>query len=101
MALLIRSRLLEIFTDPHVLPQENLPMLLEPIQNLFNILLEEPQSQSLMEFDLLGMPLVLQLPVVRQDLVDDGQHVTRALLIVCRGVHGLGRGAGLLKIFQS
>ena len=33
-----------------------------------------------MELDLLGVPLALQLPVVRQDLVDHFQHVARPLL---------------------
>ena len=38
--------------------------------NLLDILLEEPERETLVEFDLLGVPLALQLPVVRQDLVD-------------------------------
>ena len=39
-----------------------------------------------MELDLLGVPLGLELPVVGEDLMDDGQDVTGSLLIVRGGV---------------
>ena len=42
--------------------------------------MEEPEREALVELDLLGVPLALQLPVVRQDLVDHFQHVARPLL---------------------
>ena len=48
--------------------------------DLLDILLEEPEREALVELDLLGVPLALQLPVVRQDLVDHFQHVARPLL---------------------
>ena len=82
VTLFISSRLLKILANTNILPQENLSVLLKPVKNLLHILLEEPQRQSLMEFDLLGVPLRLQLPVVSEDLVDDGEDVTGALLVV-------------------
>ena len=50
-----------------------------------------------MELDLLGVPLGLELPVVGEDLVDDGEHVAGALLVVSSGVYGLGRRPRLLE----
>ncbi len=54
--------------------------------NLFDILLEEPEGEPLMQLDLLGVPLGLELPVVGQDVVDDGEHVVGALRVVARRV---------------
>ena len=48
--------------------------------NLLDILLEEPEGEALVQLDLLGVPLALQLAVVSQDLVDHRQHVAGALL---------------------
>ena len=96
MTLLVGSTLGQVPPDPHVLPQENLTMLLQPIKHLdrdnkliefrlkyftdlLDILLEEPEGEALVQLDLLLVPLSLELAVVRQDLVDDGQHVTGAL----------------------
>ena len=39
--------------------------------NLLDILLEEPECEALVQLDLLGVPLALQLPVVGEDLVDN------------------------------
>ena len=50
-----------------------------------------------MELDLLGVPLGLELAVMGEDLVDDGEHVAGALLVVRRRVHGLWRWTGLLE----
>ena len=49
-----------------------------------------------MELDLLGVPLGLQLAMMGENLVDDGEHVTGALLIISSGVHRLGRRPRLL-----
>ena len=99
MTLLVGSTLSQVSPDPHVLPQENLTVLLQPIKHLdrennliyvklrmkhfkylLDILLEEPEGEALVQLDLLGVPLALQLPVVSQDLVDHRQHVAGALL---------------------
>ena len=61
------------------------------VTDLFDILLEEPERQALVKLDLLGVPLGLELPVVGEDFVDDGEDVTGALLVISRGVHRLGR----------
>ena len=82
VTLLICSRLLKVSANPNIFPQENLAVLLKPIEDLLHVLLEQPQGQPLVELDLLGVPFGLQLPVVGEDLVDDGQDVTGALLIV-------------------
>ena len=66
------------------------------ITDLLDILLEESESQALVELDLLGVPLGLELPVVGEDLVDDGEDVTGALLVISSGVHRLGRRPRLL-----
>ena len=71
MALLVSSSLLEVPPDTNILTEENLTVLLQPVQHLLHVLLEQPQRQSLVEFDLLGVPLGLQLAVVGEDLVDD------------------------------
>ena len=97
MTLLICSRLLKVSANPNVFSQENLSVLLKPVQDLLHVLLEEPQRQPLVELDLLGVPLGLQLPVVGEDLVDDGQDVTGALLVVSGRVGGLRRGPWLLQ----
>ena len=65
--------------------------------DLLDILLEKSERESLMELDLLGVPLGLELAVMGEDLVDDGEHVAGALLVVCRRVHGLWRWTGLLE----
>ena len=97
MTLLISPRLLKVSPDADIFPQENLAVLLQPVQDLLDVLLEEPESQPLVELDLLGVPLWLQLPVVGEDLVDDGQDVTGALLIVSRWIWWLRRRSGLLE----
>ena len=88
MTLLVGSTLGQVPPDPHVLPQENLTVLLQPIKhldrenkliefrlkyftNLLDILLEEPEGEPLVQLDLLGVPLALQLSVVGEDLVDN------------------------------
>ena len=98
VALLISSRLLKVPSDPDILPEEDLPVLLQPVQHLLHVLLEEPEGESLVELDLLGVPLGLELPVVGKDLVDDGQDVTGALLVVGSRVGGLGRRSWLLQL---
>ena len=97
MTLLVGSTLGQVPPDPHILAQENLTVLLQPIKhldrenklikfrlkyftNLLDILLEEPEGETLVQLDLLGVPLALQLAVVSQDLVDHRQHVAGALL---------------------
>ena len=97
MTLLICSRLLKVSANPNILPQENLAVLLKPVEDLLHILLEEPQSEPLVELDLLGVPLGLELPVVGKDLVDDGQDVTGALLVVSGRVGGVRRGTRFLQ----
>ena len=82
VALLISPRLLKVSPDADIFPQENLAVLLQPVEDLLHVLLEQPQGQPLVELDLLGVPLGLELAVVGEDLVDDGEHVTGALLIV-------------------
>ena len=82
MALLISSGLLKVSANANIFPQENLAVLLQPVKDLLHVLLEESQRQPLVELDLLGVPLGLELPVVGEDLVDDGEDVTSSLLIV-------------------
>ena len=82
MTLLISSRLLKVSSNPDILPEEPLPVLLQPVQHLLHVLLEESEGEPLVELDLLGVPLGLELPVVGEDLVDDGEDVTSSLLIV-------------------
>ena len=97
MTLLVGPTLGQVPPDPHILAQENLTVLLQPIKHLdreykliefhkkyitdlLDILLEEPEGEALVQLDLLGVPLALQLAVVSQDLVDHRQHVAGALL---------------------
>ena len=82
VTLLISPRLLKVPPDADIFPQENLAVLLQPVEDLLHVLLEQPQGQPLVELDLLGVPLGLQLPVVGEDLVDDGEDVTGSFLIV-------------------
>jgi hypothetical protein len=55
---------------------------------LFDIFLEEPESQSLMQLDLLLVPLGLQGPVVSQDVVDHRQDVAGTLGVVAGVILG-------------
>ncbi len=71
-------------------------MVLEPVQDLLDVLLEEPERQPLVELDLLLVPLGLQRAVVGQDLVDDGQDVGGALGVVGGGRRVLGTAAAIL-----
>ena len=130
MALLVGSALGQVPANAHILPQEDLAVLLQPVKHLgqkspinipplllsscvlpfiillafipspsflhlyililcfsllffffhcfslsdcshlLNILLKEPERQPLVQFDLLSVPLALQLSMVGQDLVD-------------------------------
>ena len=97
MALLVSSRLLEVPPNADILAEENFSVLLQPVEDLLHVLLEESQGESLVEFDLLGVPLGLQLPVVGEDLVDDGQDVTGSLLVVSGRIRGLRRRSWLLE----
>ena len=97
MALLVSSRLLEVPPNADILAEENFSVLLQPVEHLLDVLLEESQGKSLVEFDLLGVPLGLQLPVVGEYLVYDGEDVAGSLLVVSRGVRGLGRRSRVLK----
>ena len=99
VTLLICSRLLKVSADANIFPQENLAVLLQPVQDLLHVLLEEPQGQSLVELDLLGVPLGLQLPVVGEDLVDDGEDMAGSLLVVSGRIRGLRGRSGLLEGF--
>ena len=72
-------------------------MFLQPVKDLLHVLLEESQRQPLVELDLLGVPLGLQLPVVGEDLVDDVQYVTGSLLVVGGRVRGLRRRSWFLE----
>ena len=97
MALLVSSRLLEVPPNANILAEENFSVLLQPVEHLLHILLEESQGESLVEFDLLGVPLGLQLPVVGQYLVYDGENVAGSLLVVGGRVRGLRRRSWLLE----
>ena len=97
VTLLICSGLLKVSANPNIFPQEDLAVLLKPVKDLLHVLLEEPQRQPLVELDLLGVPLGLQLPVVGEDLVDDVQYVTGSLLVVGGRVRGLRRRSWLLE----
>ena len=57
------------------------------VTDLLDILLEQSERQPLVELDLLGVPLGLELAVVGEDLVDDGEDVAGALLVISSGVH--------------
>ena len=87
MALLICSGLLKVLANAHILPEEDLAMLLKPIKNLFDILLKESESKPLMELDLLGVPLLLQSSMIGEDVMDDVEDMAGSLLIVCCGVY--------------
>jgi hypothetical protein len=64
--------------------------------HLLHVLLEETEGKALVQLDLLCVPLALQLAVVGEDLVDDGEDMAGALLVVGGWVRGLGRWPGLL-----
>lgn len=49
---------------------------------LFHVFLKQPQSQSLVQFDFLGVPLFLERPVVIQNLMDDRQNVTGTFTVI-------------------
>ncbi len=119
VALLVGPRLGQVAAHPHVLAQEDLeiqiefgnPLLfpsnknyphlsvvLEPVQDLLDVLLEEPERQPLVELDLLLVPLGLQRAVVGQDLVDDGQDVGGALGVVGGRSRVLGAAAAAANI---
>jgi hypothetical protein len=51
------------------------------VSYLLDILLEEAERQALMKFDLLLVPLGLQLSVVREDLMDHRQDMTGTLKV--------------------
>ncbi len=68
-------------------------MVLEPVQDLLDVLLEEPERQPLVELDLLLVPLGLQSAVVGEDLVDDGKDVGGALGVVGRRRRVFGAAA--------
>lgn len=53
---------------------------------LFDVLLEQPQGEPLVQLDLLGVPFLFEGPVVVQDLVNYGQDVTGTLAVVGRRV---------------
>lgn len=70
--------------------------------HLLDILLEEPEGEALVQLDLLGVPLALQLAVVSQDLVDHRQHVAGALLrSVYMSLRCLSSLRYLWKVFVS
>ena len=106
MTFLICSSFLQVFTDAHIFPEENFPVFFQPVKHLnccltykycpsvfffitdlLDILLEQSERQSLVELDLLGVPLGLELAVVGEDLVDDGEDVAGAFLIVSSRVN--------------
>ena len=82
VAALVGLGLGQVAADADVLPEEDLAVVLQPVEHLFDVVLEEAQRQFLVQLDLLLAPLLLQLPVVVQDLVVDGQHVRRPLRVV-------------------
>lgn len=85
MALLICSCFLKVLANAHVLPEEHLAMLLQPIKNLFDIFLKKSESKSLVQLDLLGVPLLLKCSMIGKDVMDDIEDMTGSLLIVsCR-----------------
>ena len=60
-------------------------MLLQPIKNLFDIFLKKSESKSLVQLDLLGVPLLLKCSMIGKDVMDDIEDMTGSLLIVsCR-----------------
>ena len=61
VALLVGLGLGQIAADALVLPQEGLAVVLQPVQHLLHVVLEQPQRQLLVQFDLLLAPLLLQL----------------------------------------
>ena len=102
---LICSSFLQVFTNANIFPEKNFPVFFQPIEHLnysltsdtapvstlitdlLDILLEQSECQPLVELDLLGVPLGLELPVVGEDLVDDGEDVAGALLVIGRRVN--------------
>lgn len=48
--------------DPDILPQKDLAVVLEPIQDLLHVVLEQAERQLLVQLDFLLTPLLLQLP---------------------------------------
>lgn len=49
---------------------------------LFDVLLKQPQSEPLMQLDLLRMPLLFERPMVVQNLVYDGENMASTLAII-------------------
>ena len=97
VALLVSSCLLKVLANANILPEEDLSMLLQPVKNLFNIFLKQSESKSLMELDLLGVPLLLECSVVGENVMDDIEHMAGTLLIVSCRVNRLGRRSGILE----
>ena len=97
MTLLVSPRLLQVPADPDVLSEEDLAVVLKPVQNLLDVLLEEPEGEPLVELDLLAVPLGLQAAVTGQDVVDNGQDVAGALGVVGRGILGRLRRVAVLE----
>ncbi len=89
MTLLIGLGLLQVPADADVLPEEDLAVIPQPVQHLLHVLLEQPQSESLMQLDFLRVPLGLERPVMGEDVVDHGQHVTRAFRVIRRWIFRL------------
>ena len=57
-------------------------MVLQPVQHLFDVFLEQPECQPLVKFNLFGVPLLFQAPVLGQDIMNDRQDVGGALLVI-------------------
>lgn len=101
MALLICSCFLKVLANAHVLPEEHLAMLLQPIKNLFDIFLKKSESKSLVQLDLLGVPLLLKCSMIGKDVMDDIEDMTGSLLIVSCRVYWLRRRSGILEKIQD
>ena len=96
VALLISLGFLQTSPDAHVFAQKYFAVVLEPVEHLLDILekqviekttirqylslftlylLEQPQRESLVQFDLLRMPLGLESAMMSQDIVNYSQHM--------------------------
>ena len=58
---LMRFGLGQVSADSDVLLEENFAVIFEPVQNLFDVILKQPQRQFLVKFDFLFAPFLFQL----------------------------------------
>ncbi len=82
MTFLVSSSFWQISPDADVFPKEHFAVILQPVQNLLDILLEEAQRESLVQLDLFRMPFRFQRPMLGEDRVNHRQDMVGTIRIV-------------------